>query len=114
MARFEYRPQPGMPDKTRNLRHDFVKGETTEVNDDAAIRKLRGHPFFREVEGAANTTAASSSASVGDLVAKHRGGGSYSIMRGDEEVKEGLSKADAEAFNGMSDEDKAAYVADEK
>lgn len=44
------------------------------------------------------------------LEAKHRGGGSYSIMRGDEEVVEKLSKADAEAFNAMSDDDKAAYV----
>lgn len=42
------------------------------------------------------------------LNAVHRGGGSYSIMHGYEEVTEGLSKADA--FNAMSDEDKSAYV----
>jgi hypothetical protein len=45
------------------------------------------------------------------LKAVHRGGGSFSIMRGDEEVAEKLTKADADAFNAMSDEDKAAYVA---
>jgi hypothetical protein len=45
------------------------------------------------------------------LVAKHRGRGSYSIMRGDDEVAENLSKAEAEDFNAMSDEDKAAFVA---
>lgn len=42
--------------------------------------------------------------------AKHRGGGSYSIMQGDTELVEKLTKEDAEAFNAMSDEDKAAYV----
>ena len=44
------------------------------------------------------------------LEARHRGRGSWSIMRGDEELKEGLSKDDAEAFNALSDEEKAEYV----
>lgn len=44
--------------------------------------------------------------------AKHRGAGSYSILDADgNEVGEKLSKADAEAFNDLSDEDKAAFVA---
>lgn len=47
---------------------------------------------------------------VSNLEAKHRGRGSYSIMRGDEEVKEGLTKEDADAFNSLSDADKAEYV----
>lgn len=46
------------------------------------------------------------------LKAVHRGGGSYSIMDGDKEVAEKLSKGDAEAFNAMSDEDKAKFVAE--
>ena len=45
-----------------------------------------------------------------DLQAIHRGRGSYSIMRGDTEVLDGLTKADAEAFNTLSAEDKAAFV----
>lgn len=44
------------------------------------------------------------------LVAKHAGGGAYFIMDGDEKVSESMSKADAEEFNAMSDEDKAAFV----
>lgn len=44
------------------------------------------------------------------LKAAHRGGGSYSIMRGDEEIVDKLSKEDADSFNAMSDEDKRAYV----
>lgn len=43
--------------------------------------------------------------------AKHRGRGSYSVMDGaGNEVADGLSKDDAEAFNAMSAEDQAAYV----
>lgn len=45
--------------------------------------------------------------------AVHRGGGSYSIMDGDKELVEKLSKDDAEAFNALSDEDKAAFVAEQ-
>lgn len=44
------------------------------------------------------------------LIAKHRGAGRYSVMDGDTEVMGGLSKDDAEAFNALSAEDKAAYV----
>lgn len=44
--------------------------------------------------------------------AKHRGRGSYSVLDATgAEVAEGLSKDDAEAFNAMSAEDQAAYVA---
>lgn len=44
-------------------------------------------------------------------VAQHRGGGRYFIMDGDNPVGEAMSKDDAEAFNALSDEEKAAFVA---
>jgi len=44
------------------------------------------------------------------LEAKHRGKGSWSVMRGEDEVSSGLSKDDAEAFNAMSHTDQAEYV----
>lgn len=44
--------------------------------------------------------------------AKHRGGGSYSILDADgAEVVEKLTKVEAEDFNAKSADDKAAYVA---
>lgn len=43
--------------------------------------------------------------------AEHRGGGRYFIMDGDKPVGDAMTKDDAEAFNAMSDEDKAAYLA---
>lgn len=43
--------------------------------------------------------------------AEHRGGGRYFIMDGDKPVGDAMTKEDAEAFNALSDEDKAAYLA---
>lgn len=48
-----------------------------------------------------------------DVIAKHRGAGSYSVMRGDEEILEKLTKADAEAFNDMSVDEQDEYIASE-
>lgn len=46
------------------------------------------------------------------LKAVHRGGGSYSVMRGDAELVEHLTKADAETFNALDDAEKTAFVTD--
>ncbi|KAA2237677.1 STY1053 family phage-associated protein [Salinarimonas soli] len=48
------------------------------------------------------------------LVARHRGGGSYSVMNGEVEVVQSLSKAEAEAFNAAEPEAKSAFVASRK
>ncbi|WP_309086399.1 hypothetical protein [Chelativorans sp.] len=64
-----------------------------------------GSAAAKEAEKGGNTNQPS-------FEAKHRGGGSYSIVDASgAEVVEKLSKEDAEAFNAMSDADKAAYVA---
>lgn len=44
------------------------------------------------------------------LVAKHRGGGSYSVMDGEREVVQRLDKSLATAFNALDAEGKAAFV----
>lgn len=43
-------------------------------------------------------------------IAQHRGGGRYFVMDGDSTVGEAMTKDDAEAFNAMSDADKAAFL----
>lgn len=48
------------------------------------------------------------------LKAEHHGGGKFNITQGETTVASGLTKADADAFNAMSDEDKAAFVAKPK
>lgn len=44
------------------------------------------------------------------LLAKHRGGGSYSVMKGDEEVLDKLTRDQAEAFNALSADDQALAI----
>lgn len=48
------------------------------------------------------------------LKAEHHGGGKFNVTQGETVHLSGLSKADADAFNAMSAEDKAAYVEAEK
>lgn len=48
------------------------------------------------------------------LKAEHHGGGKFNITEGETVLLGDLSKADADAFNALSDEDKAAFVADQK
>lgn len=48
------------------------------------------------------------------LVAVHRGGGSYSIMRGDLEIIEKLTKKQAAEFNALDDAGKAKVVAEDQ
>lgn len=47
----------------------------------------------------------------GALKAEHHGGGKFNITQGETVLLSGISKADADAFNALSDEDKAAFVA---
>lgn len=44
------------------------------------------------------------------LKAEHHGGGKFNITNGETVLAKGLSKADADAFNAMSDVEKAEYV----
>lgn len=58
--------------------------------------------------GPSEPAAAPSSGPV--LVAKHAGGGSWFVYSGDEKLGDAMSKDDAEAFNALSDEEKAAFL----
>jgi hypothetical protein len=44
--------------------------------------------------------------------AKHRGAGSYSILEGENELREKLTKEQAEAFNALDDDGEAKWLAD--
>lgn len=48
------------------------------------------------------------------LRAEHHGGGKVNVTEGETVHLSGLSKADVDAFNSMSDEDKKAFVEGEK
>ena len=55
---------------------------------------------------------AEAAAPEGELSAKHRGAGSYSILSNGKEVVEGLTKKEATAFNALDPAAKVAFVAE--
>jgi hypothetical protein len=88
------------------LDHVVVKawikaGELEQVKTKA---KTEANPEGKADAGAADDTK---------LIAMHNGGGRYAIKRG-KTVVAPIDKADAEAFNALSDEDKEAYVTTSK
>lgn len=98
MAKVTFKPEPGTPDSHRHLGIDWGL-EPVEVTDEKLLFKLRGNPFYEVEED-----------SVDGIRAKHKGRGVYAVVDGDTVLVEGLDKADADAFNALSDEDKAAYL----
>lgn len=105
MTRVSYHPEPGVSDETEQFGIAFSGGEPADVSDPRALAKFRGNRFFtvhEDEEPAEEVT----------LKAIHKGRGVYAIVRGEEVIKEGLTKPDADAFNALSDEDKAEYVAE--
>ena len=83
-----------------------VEAELTEGEAKAAERT-----GWFEIDGKApaKRSAPEQTAATG-LIAKHAGGGSWFVYDGDEKLGEAMTKEDAEAFNKLSDADKAALV----
>ncbi|CVI58778.1 hypothetical protein CFBP4996_19710 [Agrobacterium leguminum] len=104
MSKVKYVAGDSGADEVKAFGYSFKDGKSVEVKD-ADIGRFSGNPFF-EV-----SSKAEKSEDADELKAVHNGGGRYVIKKGGEVVKDGLSKTDAEAFNRMSDEDKAEYVA---
>lgn len=106
MTKVSYHPEPGSPDETTQFGYDFADGKPTTVTDGAALAKFRANQFFKVHTEKAEKPKSENAG----LKAVHIAGGRFVIKDGDTVVKEGLNKADADAFNAMSDEDKAEYV----
>lgn len=92
-------------------------GKEADVELSPAERSGLGSYFEVVREKKAEKPAPSSEGGEGgepSLVAKHRGGGSYSVMDGDTEVVQGLDKDAAHAFNALDAQGKAAFVAERR
>ena len=108
MVKVSYHPEPGSPDETTQFGYDFAGGKPTDVKaGDRALAKFSGNRFFK-IHG--ETSAPEKTAD--GLKAVHNGGGRFVIKKDGVTVKEGLTKADADAFNALDDAEKAEYVAD--
>ncbi|PST19723.1 hypothetical protein C7U61_14620 [Rhizobium sp. JAB6] len=113
MVKVKYLPEPGTPDDTETLNHKFSARRAADVTDEAVLAVLRGNPFFQVLDdekGSRTPTPAPKTAEV-VLTALEQVDGTFAIMSGPDLIKEGLTKEDADAFNALSDEDKAEYVA---
>lgn len=108
MVKVSYHPEPGSPDETTQFGYDFADGKPTDVKaGDRALAKFSGNRFFK-IHG--ETSAPEKTAD--GLKAVHNGGGRFVIKKGNDIVKDGLNKADSDAFNALTDDEKASYVAD--
>lgn len=83
-----------------------VELKTQLAERDQQIAELR-----TKLEAAEKAVSEAGNASqTAALKAEHHGGGKFNVTQGEAVLLSGLSKSDADAFNAMSDEDKAAYV----
>lgn len=107
MTKVHYRPEEGSPRTTTTLGHDFDDREPTDVTDAKVLAKLRGNRFF-EVEEDLSAV----SGNEGGLRAVHRGRGVYGVADGGVQLDQigPMTKADADAFNALTDAEKAAFV----
>ncbi len=93
----------------------FFDGEPRDIDGvehAVLLAKLGQNPHF-EVEGFAPITVLDQTdPPVIGLRAIHNGGGRFIIVRGDRDqrVKDGLNKAEAAAFNALSEAEKQAFV----
>lgn len=86
----------------------FPEGKSADVP--ARYRdKVAGNAFFKVGGGKSDEKPKKDETA---LKAEHHGGGKFNITKGEEVLASGLSKVDADAFNDLSDDEKAAYVAD--
>lgn len=111
MARVRYIPEPGTPAIATQFGIEFGP-EPVEVTDPRIIAKCKGSPFYEVIEVETPQAPPSDPQAPLGYRAVHNGGGRFIIVYGDkdEKVAAGLNKADADAFNSMSEDDKAAYV----
>lgn len=66
MAKFKYAGDSEAPKTTTVYGVEFTLGETSDVNDENAAKKLRGMPGFEEVKSGAKSGSAAKSGSKSD------------------------------------------------
>ncbi len=88
----------------------FEPGKAADV-DDSFKDKVKANPFFGDKASAkAPEKGFEIDTTVETFEARLNGSGKYSIYRGQTELVDDLSAKDAEAFNGMSAQEKSEYV----
>ena len=120
MVKVKYIPESGTPDQTETLGLQWDANEPTEVTDKAKLEVLRGNPFFEVQDeegpsrsGRKKTESASAPVQQGNgaLSAELQPDGTYAIIQNGAAINHpALSKEEADAFNQLTDADKAEYI----
>lgn len=119
MAKIMYAPSDeqvaefGLPDTTDWFGYSFTRGKAVDVTD-ALAERLARHAFFvgDDETAPAKPKKTAPPPSPDSYVAKHEAGGRFVILKDGEKIIKGLNKHDADTFNALSDDEKAAKVAD--
>lgn len=109
MAKVNYLPTDDMPRRTTQFGFDFDRDNATDVPaGHAALKKFRGNPFFSVEDDPLTGQGGAQSG----LRAIHRGRGVYGIVDGIVPLDQlgQMTKADADAFNALSESEKSAFV----
>lgn len=114
MAKVSYDPKPhDLPNRTTVLGYSFEGGDSIDVPEGISLGKFRAWQTYHPELGFTVEDASPAKPTNQDgLVAIHRGRGVFAVVQ-DGVVLDKLdpmSKAEADAFNALSDEDKAAFV----
>ncbi|MBN9074303.1 MAG: hypothetical protein J0H34_22425 [Rhizobiales bacterium] len=99
--------------KVRGGHQVVPAGKEADVVDAKEITEAQIDAFEREgvkVKAKGGKTKAPEAG----LKAIHSGGGKFNVVDGDTVLLSGLSKADADAFNAMSDAEKITFIEAEK
>ena len=91
----------------------FFDGRAEKLDSDADaafLAKLRNNPLFQVDEKDGPKPAAPAKVPAAILIATEQPDGTFAVMSGATVVKGDMSKEDADAFNALSDADKAEYV----
>ncbi len=92
--------------------HQIVRaGENGEVTTTSPLTEEQIDAYAADGVKVVEAKAKKGGGDTG-LKAEHHGGGKFRITEGEKVILTDLSKADADAFNALSDEDKAKFVSD--
>lgn len=100
----DYTADPGSAASALNDAASDASKENEDLKKQIAELRTKLEAAEKAVSEAGNSNQTAA------LKAEHHGGGKFNVTQGEAVLLSGLSKADADAFNAMSAEDKAAYV----
>jgi len=110
MAKVKYDALTSDADEVEAFGYKFKDGKSTDVKTEDLHNFQRGNPFFSVAKAEAEAKVAKTSTDDGSLKAVHIAGGRFVIKQDGETVKEGLNKADADAFNQLSADEREQYI----